>query len=172
MRRHHSRVGGPKQRHATEMNADGGCRQARSKKKAEKKNEEACRPACFACSAKIIVAGEGQDVPAATSHKSANLILNSPATMSTSGATEGPSLGVRVSLPPGTLAAQRERELSRRQQQHQLQGKPSQHVLTATDEDLLTLRTSISRTPRRRTQADWHRSGSGDCSLPAWRWDR
>ena len=60
--------------------------------------------------------------------------------MSTS-TTEGPSLGVRVSLPPGTLAAQRERELARRQQhqqqqqQQQAQEKLSQHVPTATDDD-------------------------------------
>ena len=52
-----------------------------------------------------------------------------------SSATEGPSLGVCVSLPPGTLAAQRERELTRRQQQQQqqqqqqTQEKLSQHVL-------------------------------------------
>ena len=54
--------------------------------------------------------------------------------MSTVKAEEGPSppLGVRVSLPPGTLAAQREKELARRSQHNQQQ---QQQQVQAVEED-------------------------------------
>ena len=54
--------------------------------------------------------------------------------MSTVKAEEGPSpaLGVRVSLPPGTLAAQREKELARRSQHNQQQ---QQQEVQAVEED-------------------------------------
>ena len=67
------------------------------------------------------------------SHKSTNCKITAAgqkATTMSSSAAEGPSLGVRVSLPPGTLAAQRERELTRRQQQQQQQQQRAQEKLS------------------------------------------
>ena len=57
-------------------------------------------------------------------------------TMSTT-AEEGPSpaLGVRVSLPPGTLAAQRERELARRSQHNQQQQQQQQQEEQAVEDE-------------------------------------
>ena len=57
--------------------------------------------------------------------------------MSTVTAGEGPSppLGVRVSLPPGTLAAQREKELARRSQHNQQQQQQQQVQAVEEDEE-------------------------------------